>query len=30
MKVIEIKDLVVTYDLEPVLENINLEIEKEI
>ncbi|CAM3193616.1 metal ABC transporter ATP-binding protein [Streptobacillus ratti] len=28
MKVIEIKDLVVTYDLEPVLENINLEIEK--
>ncbi|WP_064607423.1 metal ABC transporter ATP-binding protein [Streptobacillus moniliformis] len=28
MKVIEIKDLVVTYDLEPVLENINLEIKK--
>ncbi|WP_066901618.1 metal ABC transporter ATP-binding protein [Streptobacillus notomytis] len=28
MKVIEIKDLVVTYDLEPVLENVNLEIEK--
>ncbi|WP_064591926.1 metal ABC transporter ATP-binding protein [Streptobacillus moniliformis] len=28
MKIIEIKDLVVTYDLEPVLENINLEIEK--